>query len=80
MTCKEIRTTQLDELKQGIAPGKYIVSRLSRTGSFLPVETFSYETLDAALDKYDELSHWIPSGFLRLHAEFDISRSDHRRY
>lgn len=79
MTCKETRIAQLDELKKGISEGKYIVSILSKTGSFLPVETFAFETLEQALEKYSELSAYIPSGFLRIHAEFDISIYDYRR-
>lgn len=79
MTCKETRIAQLDELKKGISEGKYIVSILSKNGSFLPVETFVFETLEQALDTYSELSVYIPSGFLRIHAEFDISIYDYRR-
>ena len=79
MTCKETRIAQLEELKKGISEGKYIVSRLSKTGSFLPVETFVFKTLEQALNKYSELSAYIPSGFLRIHAEFNISIYDYRR-
>lgn len=79
MTCKETRIAQLDELKKGISEGKYIVSRLSKTGSFLPVETFAFKTINQAFEKYNELSAYIPSGFLRIHAKFDISIYDYRR-
>ena len=79
MTCKETRIAQLDELKNGISEGKYIVSRLSKTGSFSPIEIFTFETLNQAIEKYNELSAFIPSGFLRIHAEFDISIYDYRR-
>ena len=47
MTCKETRIAQLEELKKGISEGKYIVSRLSKTGSFLPVETFAFESFES---------------------------------
>lgn len=79
MTCKEKRIAQLDELKQGITEGKYTLSILSRTGSFRPVETFYFESLDDAINKYNKLSAYIPSGFLRLQAVFDISVYDYRR-
>lgn len=79
MTCKEIRAAQLDELKKGISEGKYIVSTLSKTGSFRPIETFTYETLNQAIEKYNQLSASIPSGFLRLQAVFDVSIYDYRR-
>lgn len=79
MTCKEKRIAQLDELKQGISEGKYTLSILSRTGSFRPVETFTYETLNQAIEKYNQLSASIPSGFLRLQAVFDVSVYDYRR-
>lgn len=79
MTCKEIRAAQLDELKNGISEGKYIVSILSKAGSFRPVETFTYETLNQAVEKYNQLSASIPSGFLKLQAVFDVSIYDYRR-
>ena len=79
MTCKEIRAAQLDELKKGTSEGKYIVSILSKSGSFRPIETFTYETLNQAVEKYNQLSAYIPSGFLKLQAVFDISVYDYRR-
>ena len=79
MTCKEKRIKQLDELKQGISEGKYTLTILSK-GSFRPIETFCFESLDDAINKYNELSTHVPSGFLRLQAVFDISVYDYRRH
>jgi len=79
MTCQQIRIVQLDQLKSGIAEVAYFVSELSRSGSFLPIRVHRFDTLEDALDKYSELSRFIPSGFIRIHAEFDISPYDFRR-
>ncbi len=69
MTCNEQRKMQLDQLKDGIFPGDYIVERLGR-GTFNVIESFTFDSREKAIDKYNELASYIPSGYLRKYVKF----------
>ena len=75
MTCQETRRTQLDSLRNGIDELKFCVDRLNC--SFLPCETFSFDTMNEAKEKYCQLErNGYKPGFLRLYAVVPFSIYD----
>lgn len=71
MTCKEMRAKQLDELKSGIDELIYCIDILGY-GTFTVNETLTFDTMEEAEAKYDELvkphGPYYP-GFLRKYAK-----------
>ena len=76
MTHKK-RAAQLDELKAGISEAVYTVERYSPGIWTRPAEVFTFETLQAALEKYQEMSVYIRPGYLKIQAHFDVSIYDY---
>ena len=67
MKQKEIRSAQLDSLKDGTSTVTFCVEILN--GSFKPWKVFCFDTKEEAQAKYDELEPIYYGGFLRKYAK-----------
>lgn len=71
MTCKEIRSNQLDELKDGTAEARYILQVIRHDGREITRERYeSRKELEAAAVKMRKT--WEPYAHILLYAEFQI--------
>ena len=70
MKQKEIRSAQLDSLKDGTSLVTFCVEILN--ASFVPYKVFCFNTKEEAQAKYDELEPIYYGGFLRKYAVVDF--------